>query len=267
MKKLLVVLIGLFLSVNCFAQWNMSVSFSGAWGSRAFQVGRDTNGNPLYLCHGDIQSSTQPGKTWPNYNKCNVPFAGREVLLSNFQVYHGHPRGHWQRSGDYLPHAAMVVGHDVNGNTLYLCRAHYDGSVQPGKTWRGYGRCNIPYGGREIIMNDYEVYVLGWHHWYPPHHRYHPRVPRQCVSGPFGARACGYHCLTTAATVRCAQSPSQECVSDTFGHIACGYHCARTPSGVQCASRYENNCIANAFGQIRCGYRCRVNNFNQIHCG
>lgn len=62
------------------------------------------------------------------------------------------------RSGDPLPGNIVVGGHQINPRTeLFVCRAHYNGSVHPGKVYQG--NCDIAYGGREIILNHYEVLV------------------------------------------------------------------------------------------------------------
>jgi hypothetical protein len=52
---------------------------------------------------------------------------------------------------------ALRVGTDTNGTVLYLCRAKLFNSIQPGKTWAGYGRCNVPYGGKEYVVAQYMV--------------------------------------------------------------------------------------------------------------
>ncbi len=41
------------------------------------------------------------------------------------------------------------------GSPMYICRAMYRGAMTPGKWVKG--NCNIPYGGREIVMNQYQV--------------------------------------------------------------------------------------------------------------
>jgi hypothetical protein len=41
------------------------------------------------------------------------------------------------------------------GSPMYICRALYQGAMTPGK-WVG-GSCNIPYGGQEYVMTQYQV--------------------------------------------------------------------------------------------------------------
>src|SRR6185503_10340172 len=53
--------------------------------------------------------------------------------------------------------ANAVVGGGENGYPLYVCRANYMGGVHPGKLLAG--NCNIGYGGKEIVLNNYEILV------------------------------------------------------------------------------------------------------------
>ncbi len=48
------------------------------------------------------------------------------------------------------------------GSPMYICRAMYEGAMTPGKWVKG--NCNIPYGGREIVMNQYQV-AYGTAYW------------------------------------------------------------------------------------------------------
>lgn len=56
----------------------------------ALQIGRDTNGNPLFVCQANFHGSIQPGKTWQGYNHCNFSFAGREIITDNYRVLSTH---------------------------------------------------------------------------------------------------------------------------------------------------------------------------------
>ena len=68
--------------------------------------------------------------------------------------------GHWARARNgSIPHHAWTVGTDTNHLPLYLCRSHYAGGMQPGKLRRGFRGCHIAYGGREIVLHKYQVYI------------------------------------------------------------------------------------------------------------
>ena len=61
--------------------------------------------------------------------------------------------GHADRSLEQ----ALRTGTDTDGKPLYLCIANIFNSIQPGKTWAGYGRCNVAYGGKEYITSDFKI--------------------------------------------------------------------------------------------------------------
>ncbi|WP_419419994.1 DUF3421 domain-containing protein [Legionella sp. D16C41] len=74
---------------------------------------------------------------------------GIQVGWANNVYVHGH--------ADRLLDQAVRIGTDTDGKALYLCLAKFSNSIQPGKTWVGYGRCNVAYGGKEYIVNDFKV--------------------------------------------------------------------------------------------------------------
>ena len=227
----------------------------------AFQVGVDTNGRPLYLCLARLYNSTQPGKTWEGYGRCNVPYGGKEYILNDFEVpsqsmFNG---TYWQDNSGL----AITVGRDSNGTPLFLCQTMFKGSKQPGKTWTGYNHCNISYGGNEIITNNFRVLANDRR---SERFHAHPSQDQQCVQSAFGSQACGYHCVQSINRVACASSPDQQCVADNFGHVACGYGCVKTPMKVVCASHKGMNCVINNFNEIACGKNCRVDDFDRIQC-
>ncbi len=60
-------------------------------------------------------------------------------------------------SGGSIPDGAVAQGHENNGESLWVCRANYNGGVHPGKVRAAFGGANIPYGGREVKVLEYEV--------------------------------------------------------------------------------------------------------------
>ncbi len=55
-------------------------------------------------------------------------------------------------------------GHEADGPGLYIARAYYAGGRHIGKVRQEYGAALIPYGGKEVRVPKYEVYVgrLRW---------------------------------------------------------------------------------------------------------
>ncbi len=121
----------------------------------ALRVGTDTNGATLYLCRAKFFNSIQLGKTWAGYNRCNVPYGGKEYVVGQFTIPNQQEFGHF--SWDNNVRGAIEIGRDTNGNPLFLCQSNFHGSIQPGKTWPGYHHCNISFAGREIITDHYRI--------------------------------------------------------------------------------------------------------------
>jgi len=82
--------------------------------------------------------------------------------------------------GDPLPMNAVIGGYQPRPRaTLYVCRAFYQNGMHPGKLFNG--RCNIGWGGSEIVMSDYQVLVArGSLNWVPARQGY---VPTNAVQG------------------------------------------------------------------------------------
>jgi hypothetical protein len=71
-------------------------------------------------------------------------------------------------SGGGIPPEAVRGGHEADGQPLFVCSAFYNEGRHPGKIRPGFGGCNIPWGGREITVPDYEVLVHERHYaWVP----------------------------------------------------------------------------------------------------
>ena len=127
--------------------------------THALRVGTDSHGTILYLCQSNLFNSVHPGKTWAGYNRCNVPYEGKEYIVDEFIIPNKRVFGHF--SWSQVMQKAIVIGKNANGMPLFLCQSYFQGMIQPGKTWEGYNHCNISYAGREIITDNYRVLVNG----------------------------------------------------------------------------------------------------------
>jgi hypothetical protein len=58
-----------------------------------------------------------------------------------------------------LPSGARQAGYESNHEILYVAHAAQDGGVHPGKYRPGWEAASIPYGGREVWVPGYEVWV------------------------------------------------------------------------------------------------------------
>ena len=62
----------------------------------------------------------------------------------------------WASSTGRLPANAFIGGSEP-GRKLAVCRAPYKGGTHPGKVVAG--KCNIGWGGKEIVLRTFEVLV------------------------------------------------------------------------------------------------------------
>jgi hypothetical protein len=62
-------------------------------------------------------------------------------------------------SGGKIPNGATAEGHghEVDGTPIWVARAMVEGTLQLGKVRPGFGSALIPFGGKEVAVNDYEV--------------------------------------------------------------------------------------------------------------
>lgn len=129
----------------------------------AFIVGQESNGQKLYLCRGNYQGGIHPGKISSTLKDCHIGYGGKERYVSPYEVLIAPEAfGKWTNAmNGEVPAGAYVVGHESNGEKLYLCRGNYQGGVHPGKVRWAFKACNINWGGKEVKVNPYEVLISG----------------------------------------------------------------------------------------------------------
>lgn len=69
----------------------------------------------------------------------------------------------WVSQGS-IPTNAVQTGKE-EGRSLYVCKASYNGGTHPGKIVANY--CNISYGGKELVLANYEI-LVGTGNWSSP---------------------------------------------------------------------------------------------------
>lgn len=87
-----------------------------------------------------------------------------EVLV-NLPVWVKTTRSQAVPSNAYIGAQETILGTNTI-RQLYLCRGSYNGGIHPGKVVENY--CHISYGGREIVLEHYEVLTnvaKGSEHW------------------------------------------------------------------------------------------------------
>jgi hypothetical protein len=122
-------------------------------------AGAEANGAPLYIIRAPMGSGVHPGKLNPANGKGYVSYGGKEVeLQSGLEVFVG--KGLWvTASGGEVPFGAIRGGADDDGSPLFIIRAAVGGGTHPGKLSPEYGKAYVPYDGRELVVDSYEVLV------------------------------------------------------------------------------------------------------------
>ncbi|KAI8614151.1 hypothetical protein BC830DRAFT_1128840 [Chytriomyces sp. MP71] len=134
--------------------------------SNAIQLGRDTDGTPLYAGRAAFEGGWHVGKI--HLNELKIGYGGKEHTIQNgFEVLCGSPHGI-----TVLPQTGAVnlaglmkqpidAGHEANGDRLFLAIFDDNGSVQVGKAgthlMNGGSYC---YAGKELSALQYRVVVL-----------------------------------------------------------------------------------------------------------
>jgi hypothetical protein len=126
--------------------------------------GGQEQGKPLAICAAPYKDGRHPGKVVGK--TCNFGYAGAEVKSEKFDILLGNSAllaqnplfVRWvpAQNGQVPPGA--FLGAQEPGRVLPICRATYQGSVQPGKLV--VRNCNVAFNGLEILIPQYEVLVV-----------------------------------------------------------------------------------------------------------
>lgn len=93
-------------------------------------------------------------------NGCHISWGSAERKVDNYEVLCG-LNGTWIRAErDKIPEKALKAGYSESGEILFIGRAKHQGHFTPGKVQPSHNVCYIPYGGKEISYQAYEVFVL-----------------------------------------------------------------------------------------------------------
>lgn len=99
-------------------------------------------------------------KIMPDKNAAYVSKDGLEHPKSEFEVLRtGELVWDWADSGT-VPDGGIVAGRTDEGELLYVGRAFHEGSHTPGRVQISHGCIYIPFGGKEIMLHQYEVLCL-----------------------------------------------------------------------------------------------------------
>lgn len=100
-----------------------------------------------------------PVKVVPSRQSAYVSYGGQEINVSNYEVLTGFGFQWIHSGGGHTPEGAISSGNMANGEPCYIGRAHFSGSLTPGKIHKSHGCLYIPFGGAEHRIDSYEVLV------------------------------------------------------------------------------------------------------------
>jgi hypothetical protein len=144
-------------------------SANGDYPQNAIRLGKESDGEALFGCSALVgppgKQTMQPGKLSRKIGGCNVPFAGTEHSIRNYQVLASsldyRAFALQDVNGGPLPARAVSGGVDIDGQPLYFCIVPFsDGSAHVGKIQRSWKQCHIGFGGSEQSYNAYKVLVV-----------------------------------------------------------------------------------------------------------
>ncbi|OQY46806.1 MAG: hypothetical protein B6242_06815 [Anaerolineaceae bacterium 4572_78] len=151
----------MLLAFTPMTQTAWALASNGVIPNGAFVAGHDSEGlhAPLYIARTMHAGGMHPGKIRHEFGWANIPWGGREITINPYQVFMG--SGHWVKaSNGHIPAGAIVGGRDEDNNAdLFIARASHAGGMHPGKIRHSWQHANIPWGGQELLISDYEVLV------------------------------------------------------------------------------------------------------------
>lgn len=112
----------------------------------------------LYVCRASLHEGVHPGKFRAGFGGCNISWGGVENTVPNFELLTG--QFTWaSASNGVVPIGAIRGGQEAlpGAEILYICRASYQNGLHIGKLRVAFGGCNVPWGGKEITVSQYEA--------------------------------------------------------------------------------------------------------------
>lgn len=130
---------------------------NGTIPSGALKAGNEANGSPLFIARATYGNGIHLGKIGYGVGAAYIPWDGREIAVKDYEVLvTANNNFKWiSSSGGKVPSGAVAFGVQDNGAPLFVARASYGNGIHPGKLTPG--AAYIPWDGREIIVNNYEV--------------------------------------------------------------------------------------------------------------
>jgi len=132
----------------------------------AFVGGQESDGTPLYITRTYFEGGIHPGKLSPNFKKGSIiGWGGDEIEVENHEILIANPQAvRWASAGHPLNVQSLGArpvegGREADGTPLFIVQAPYKEGTHPGKTSEKLQGADITYGGKEKIVNPYNILV------------------------------------------------------------------------------------------------------------
>ncbi|KDQ21294.1 carbohydrate-binding module family 12 protein [Botryobasidium botryosum FD-172 SS1] len=129
----------------------------------AIEGGREKDGTPLYIARCYYEGGIHLGKAGRHFTKgAVIGYGGKEIEIDTYEVLLGDPnRVKWVTvsSSGYNTNNVVEGGKEKDGTPLQISQAFYKDGVHPGKYNSGFGGACIAYGGKEVIVKEFQVLV------------------------------------------------------------------------------------------------------------
>jgi hypothetical protein len=125
----------------------------------AFQGGQDGDGSPLYIARAYYDNGLQIGKAGRHLGGAVISYAGKEVQVPKYEVLMCDPsRVRWVDGSQFRQGGRPVEGgREEDGTPLSIAQAFHEGGTHPGKFSDKLGRAYIPWGGKELGVDQFRI--------------------------------------------------------------------------------------------------------------
>ncbi|KAM7345199.1 uncharacterized protein ACRADG_011595 [Cochliomyia hominivorax] len=125
----------------------------------AVLAGHDSDGSAIYVGRSWHEGQLIPSKVVPERNEAYVCYDGAEIKKSNIELLCGNNYTWIPYNSENMPQNAVFTGRLVDGEPLFVGRAQHCNNFMPGLVSPRDYCIFIPYGGREIRKNEFEILV------------------------------------------------------------------------------------------------------------
>jgi hypothetical protein len=159
-KAVIVVSAGCLLAAPARAELAWVPARDGFVPQNAVVGGNESNGERLYVCRAAHNGGFHPGKVRAAFKGCYFGAGGAEHAAPSYEVLVGGPVVWVPAQDGAVPPNAVRGGREGSGETLFICRASFEGGIHSGKLRPAFRGCNISYARKEHTVHQYQVLAL-----------------------------------------------------------------------------------------------------------